>query len=555
MDSKNEHKKENVIGTREIINAGEILKEYKTAKSSLEQRIIEEEMWWKLRHWEVLRRKQQTDRGYQPTSAWLFNALINKHADAMDNYPEPVCLPREQKDNEDALMLSSILPVILNQNQFEQTYSDNIWYKLKHGVCGYGVFWNNDKENGLGDVDIKKIDILNVFWQPGITDIQNSANIFIVDLVDRDALTSAYPHIKNKLITSNDRIIELGDYIYDDSINTDNKLLVVDWYYKKRVNGRTVLHFCKFVGDILLYASENDPLMENGWYEHGLYPVVFDVLYPVEGTPFGFGVISVTKDPQSYIDKMDRNIMENMDWATRVRYFGKKSMGINEKDFLDLDKQIVEVEGDISEERLRPISVAVLPDVYLTIKQQKIEELKETSANRDFSQGSVTGGVTAASAIASLQEAGNKTSRDMIASSNRSFVKIVSQVIELIRQFYTEKRCFRITGESASGYRFVNYSSEGIAERLEGCDLYGNPIYRRPIFDIDVKARKRNPFSRLSQNELAEELYAMGVFDEGNEEKGLALLDIMDFDGIEKVRENLRASLNKKSELYNQWSR
>ena len=192
----------------------------------------------------------------------------------------------------------------------------------------------------------------------------------------------------------------------------------------------------------------------------------------------------------------------------------------------------------------------MLPDVYLTIKQQKIEELKETSANRDFSQGSVTGGVTAASAIASLQEAGNKTSRDMIASANRSFVKIVSQVIEIIRQFYTEKRCFRITGESASGYRFVNYSSEGILERLEECDIHGNPIYRRPIFDIDVKARKRNPFSRLSQNELAKELYAMGVFDEGNEEKGLALLDIMDFDGIEKVRENLRTALNRRMEQY-----
>ncbi len=538
-----------MITQKDVIMAGDILKEYKNAKTALEQRIIEEEQWWKLRHWEVLRRKNKTTSNYEPTSAWLFNALINKHADAMDNFPEPVCLPREQKDNEDAHMLSSILPVILNHNEFEQTYSDNMWYKLKHGVCAYGVFWNNSRENGLGDIDIKKIDILNIFWQPGITDIQNSANLFIVNLADRNELTAAYPHVKKELLTEGDKVIELGDYIYDDNANTEDKLLVVDWYYKKQQNGKTVLHFCKFVGDILLYASENDPLMTEGWYEHGLYPVVFDVMYPVEGTPFGFGVISVTKEPQTYIDRMDRNIIENMDWATRVRYFGKKSMGINEKDFLDLDKQIVEVEGDISEERLRPITVSVLPDVYLTVKQQKIEELKETSANRDFSQGSVTGGVTAASAIASLQEAGNKTSRDMIASANRAFVKTVSLVIELIRQFYTERRCFRITGEVEGGYAFVNYSNSTLREKLIGCDFEGNPLYRRPIFDIDVKARKRNPFSRLSQNELAKELYAMGVFDEGNEKKALALLDIMDFDGIEKVKDNLRANMNSSNRI------
>lgn len=543
---KKEHLSNDFIGKKEVLKAGEILKEYKTAKTALEQRIIEEEQWWKLRHWDVLRRKSNVAGNYEPTSAWLFNALINKHADAMDNFPEPVCLPREQKDNVDAHMLSSILPVILNHNEFEATYSDNMWYKLKHGVCAYGVFWNNARENGLGDIDIKKIDILNIFWQPGITDIQDSANLFIVNLVDKDDITAAYPSIKKELLTTHDKVIELGDYIYDDSVNTENKLLVVDWYYKKHRNGKTVLHFCKFVGDILLYASENQPDMVNGWYEHGMYPVVFDVMYPVEGTPFGFGVISVTKEPQTYIDRMDRNIIENMDWATRVRYFGKKSMGINEKEFLDLDKQIVEVEGDISEERLRPIAVNTLPDVYLTVKQQKIEELKETSANRDFSQGSVTGGVTAASAIASLQEAGNKTSRDMIASANRAFVKTVSLVIELIRQFYTERRCFRISGENNGGFDFINYSNTTLRERLIGEDDNGNPLYRRPVFDIDVKARKRNPFSRLSQNELAKELYAMGIFDEGNEKKALQLLDIMDFDGIEKVKDNLRENMRYK---------
>ena len=110
----------------------------------------------------------------EPASGWLFNSVANKHADAMDNYPEPAVLPREEQDKADAEQLSKILPVILEYNDFEDTYSDSWWYKLKSGTAVYGVLWNPEKENGLGDIDVKKIDILNCFWEPGVQDIQDS---------------------------------------------------------------------------------------------------------------------------------------------------------------------------------------------------------------------------------------------------------------------------------------------------------------------------------------------------------------------------------------------
>ncbi len=548
--SKDEPKSRRSTLTHEDIAASlEILKEYKKAKSALEDRIVEDEQWWKLRHWDVLRRKTSSD--VEPASAWLFNSLINKHADIMDSFPEPVCLPRNADDSDTAKLISSVLPVIMEQNDFEKIYSDNSWYKLKHGISAYGVFWNNAKENGIGDIDIKRIDVLNIFWQPGITDIQDSANVFIVNLVDKEKILAAFPEAKKQLLKAQDKVIELGTYIYDDAVPTDDKFLVIDRYYKKIEGGRTVLHYCKMIGDVLLYASENDPLYaEKGWYDHGMYPIVFDVLFPEEGTPFGFGIIAITKQPQTYIDRIDKNLLENMDWATRIRYFGKKSMGINEADFLDPDKRIVEVEGDISEERLRQITVTPFSDVYLALKKQKIDELKETSSNRDFSQGSVMGGVTAASAIAALQEAGNKNSRDMISSSNRAFVKIITLIIELLRQFYTESRTFRIIGSNSDGYDFVSFDNSLLniespaMDMVNSCSDSSAMVYRRPVFDVDIKARKRNPYSRLSQNELAKELYSLGVFDAGNEEKALALLDIMDFDGIEKMREQIKSKMN-----------
>ena len=82
------------IGANEIHKARQTLLEYQQGKSNLEQNIIENERWYQQRHWELLRR--ENTGGVEPTSGWLFNAIQNKHADAMDNYPSPNILPREE---------------------------------------------------------------------------------------------------------------------------------------------------------------------------------------------------------------------------------------------------------------------------------------------------------------------------------------------------------------------------------------------------------------------------------------------------------------------------
>lgn len=540
------------IGKEEIARAIDTLTRYKQGKANLENRIVEDELWWELRHWEAIgrtdgsRAKKIADGSPQPTSAWLFNSITNKHADAMDNYPEPVVLPRERSDEESAKVLSSVLPVVLEYNDYEQTYSDNWYEKLKHGTAAYGVFWNSQKENGLGDIDIREIDLLKLFWEPGVTDIQKSRNLFIVDLVDEDILEQQYPQYKGKLGGST---VDVKQYIYDDTVDVSNKSVVVDWYYKTRsASGRSILHYAKFVGDTLLFASENEPeYQERGWYDHGEYPVVLDVLFPEKGTPVGFGYVAICKDPQLYIDKLSANILENSMMATKKRFFASSNTGINEEEFLDWSKPIVHVEGELDDKRLKEIVTQPLSDIYVTVAQMKIEEMKDTASNRDVNSGSTGSGVTAAAAIAALQEAGNKTSRDMISASYRTHVKINSLCIELIRQFYDETRSFRITGDTAGSYQFVDMNNAAIKEQ-EMAPLYPgqeqedgySPLFRKPIFDIKIKAQKKNPFSRMEQNERAKELYGLGFFNPERAQEAMGALEMMEFEGKDKVLEQVR---------------
>lgn len=517
-----------------------LLQKYKEQKKALDERILENEVWWRFQEWDLVNRgKAESERvDPEPTSAWMFNSIINKHADFMDNSPAPNILAREESDKNAAKILSEVVPCILDQCEYEDTYSDTCWDKIKSGSGLYGIFWDRFK-NGIGDITIKRCDILQMAWEPGIEDLQASPNLFYQSFVDNKILEAEYPQIRGQL---GDGILsEAQDYLGDDKKFTEGKSLVTDWYYKRTnietdadgiQHQLTAVHLCKICQGKVLYATENDPQMGGGLYEHGLYPFVLDTLFPDKNTPAGRGYIDIMKDCQMYIDKMSQGILKNAILGAKPRYFSKDGSGINEDEYTDTNREIVHYTGNPDD--LKPAEHYPLDGVYVMVHTNKIDELKETSGNGDFAQGTTTSGVTAASAIAALQEAGSKLSRDMIKTSYRAHKAVVFQVIELIRQFYTTSRVFRITGDNGQD-QYVTLDNQMLkAEPIEenfGLYLGG----RKPYFDIKIVPQKSSPFTKIAQNELAKEMYKLGFFNPQLADQALACINMMDFDGKEEV--------------------
>lgn len=546
------------IGEEQARKAMDTLQKYRQGKSALEARVIASEDWWRMRSWQRIQKGNQEDDKW--TSAWLFNVIMGKHADAIAAYPAPAIRPREPDDREEAAKLSSVLPVILEQNDFEEVYSDSQWTKLKQGTLIWHVKWDSSKLNGLGDISVQPVDILSFFWEPGVRDLQKSKNIFLTEMVDNDLLVEKYPELRGKL-NSNPQIQQ--KYNTDDVINFDNKSMVVDWYYKKYQNGRQVLHFAKLVGDTVLQSTENDteqkydtltlpdgsivqqpagrPMAETGLYDDGEYPFVVDALFPVEGSIAGYGYIDIGKSTQEQIDRMNQAIVKNAIMATTPRWFKRSDGSVNEQEFADWTKPFVHVDGNLGQDSLVPIQVNMISSNYIAILRDKIEELKWTTGNTDVNNGATNSGVTAASAIAALQEASGRSSKDSTKSAYRAYARMIRMVIERIRQFYDLPRQFRIIGQRGAE-QFVQYSNQGLQpQTLYGAN--GQPDgLRKPVFDIEVSAQKASEYTSMAQNELALQFFQLGFFNPQMVDQTLATLDMMDFDGkdsiIQKVQEN-----------------
>lgn len=531
------------IGVAQIRTAMDTLTKYKAGKSALEKRLIACEQWWKLQHWQEM---SPSGNPYDPQwrSAWLFNVIMGKHADAVAAFPEPAIRPREPDDRSEAAMLTSIVPVILEQNDFEETYSDSYWTKMKQGTLAWGVFWDSSKLNGLGDVSIREIDLLNLFWEPGVTDIQKSKNLFYAELVDNDVLKQRYPQVGDTLRSDNTFV---SKYKTDDQVDTTNKSLVVDWYYKKIENGKSVLHFCKFVGETVLSATENDPNMQSGLYEDGDYPFVIDALFPVKGSIAGYGYIDIGKSAQEQIDLLNQAILKNSVMASTPRWFIRSDGSINEKEYADWRKPFVHTDGNLGQDSVMPITVSPLSANDINVIQNKIEELKWTTGNTDVNNGSVSSGVTAASAIAALQEASGRSSKDATRSAYRAYARLIRMVIERIRQFYDLPRKFRIRGQLGTE-EYVTYSNQNLKQQ-EMLGLGGDVSWRKPVFDIEVSAQKSSEYTRLSQNELALQFYQLGFFDPTRADQALATLDMMDFDGKDEISQKIAQNGTLQQEL------
>ena len=518
------------VDEKRLKQATQRLKDYMSAKSPIDKRIIHAQEWWRQRNWKEIDRERGT-KGSQPrksATAWLKTSIIGKHSDYMEAYPEPIFLARNQEDEAEAQHLSEIVPVILKKIDFEETYSKVGWQKNIEGTGIYGITWDGQADNGMGEISIRRINALNIFATPGIEDIQDADNVFCTRMEDNVKLLAMYPQLEGRLGRD---AVTTSEYEPLEHKDKEDKTVVVDWYYKKHVNGREVVHYCQYVNDVVLYSSENER-PDRGHYDHGLYPFVFDTLLPDAECVYGQGLVDEAKDTQMDIDTINQAAVTNAICNATPRYFMRQDGGINPEQFLDWSIPLIDCNASLGNDTLQKVDVPQMDANTLNFYTSKVEELKTITGNTDVVNGDVPSGVTSGVAIAALREDSGRQSKDANRASYRAMKKLYLMVVELMRQFYTMDRQFRIVGEDGM-VSYLHYQNTGLQLQTQ-MTPYG-VSYRMPYFDVDVHVQRENAYTRMALNDLATQFYNMGLFNPMQAPQALSMLQMMEFTGKEKM--------------------
>ena len=496
-----------------IEKAKEAYKTYRADREPFIERVRDNERFYRKSYSMA---SAELDRRMHCDTPFIFSAIENARADAIDNFPSANILERDPDGTQAAELLSRIVPAQLEISDFKRAYKENIRNKLKYGTAVYGIFYNET----TGNIDIKSIDLIDIYVDMHVSDVQNSRFLFISAAVENDVLRERYPGFAG-LFDGDCEVQTLTE-----TVMLRDRTMVLDCYYKKPDGTVQLMKLCR---DTVIAATEDMEGYGAGLYNHNMFPVVFDTLYPVDHSPFGFGMIDIGKPTQTVINKLDYAITENIMCGAKPRYLAKRNGGIDEEEFRDLSRNIVHYEGDT--DAIRPINNASINDYYLMHRERKKEELKEILANRDFQQGQTSGGVTAASAIETLRQSGEKRTRSIINDTYDAYKRIVYMMIELMRQFFDKKRVYRVKddlGETS----FAGIDNSMLYRREWNED---GVTLSRIMFDIDVVPQRENPYSRETMNSTIMTFWNNGMLLPENAEIAVTALKNMNFDGKEKL--------------------
>ena len=433
----------------------------------------------------------------------LKSTFNNCVADQMDNMPEALMLPETKDLEEVAEDLTDVVRFVMARNNYESLHRRRVEDCFGTGTAVTQVAWDPDMDGGKGNVAVIRWPVEAFLWDPAADNIQDARAIFKVSWHPLSWYEQHYPEKFNDIGSDWAEYSGLGvpeAQEMDQPGDEDRAMLLEYWYRlydaKKR---RYTINVAYLAGGVLLEDTKDV-------YKHGMYPFVLDVYTPIEGLPVGDGLIQECAPMMRYINRYAAYIDTNLRMASKGRLLVDRNAGIDKDALLEWETDVVE--GD----RIDPSALQWMQTQPFTgaATQQMLQlqtDIKQDSGQNQFTRGETAGGVTAASAISALQEAGGKITRLRTHVLNQGFRAIVEQVMWLINQFYDSKRVLFITGrdENPNQRREVNADPDRLFGKHKGGTL------PPPPYTVQVQIQRRNPLRQQAQNELFMQAYSMAA--------------------------------------------
>lgn len=462
----------------------------------------------------------------------LKSTFNNCIADQMDNMPEALMVPETKELEAVAEDLTDIVRFVMARNNYESLHRRRVEDCFCTGTSVTQIAWDDAMDGGKGNVALLRWPIESFLWDPASETIDDARALFKVSWHPKSWFEQHYPD-KYDLIGADEgdwNGLGMPDAQDETHPGDEERVLLVEYWYRlyDADKKRYTINVAYLAGGVILEDAKDV-------YKHGMYPFVLDVYTPIEGLPVGDGLIQECVPMMRYVNRYANYIDMNLRMASKGRLLVNRTAGIDKDALLDWESDVVE--GD----RIDPSALQWMQTQPFSgaVTQQMLQlqsDIKQDSGQNQFTRGETAGGVTAASAISALQEAGGKITRLRTNVLNQGYKAMAEQVMWLINQFYDKKRVLMVTGnrEGVNERREVNADPE----RLFGSR--GKGVLPPPPYTVQVQVQRRNPLRQQAQNELFMQAYSMAA-QAGAPFPLSVLFRLLHVDGKERILPEIQA--------------
>lgn len=475
----------------------------------------------------------------QPVTPVIQSTIENIRADLADALPEAAIVADEAAYAGVAEKLCAVIKENHRRCRFENEYGLMVLDLLVHGYAVLEAGFDPSASKGVGGAFLRRVDVGGVMIDPLVSCLEDARCVFVTRLFPIESIKARYPgkaaeldgafsgagHFsseKGSTVFTGRGVAALDDVRSADSLakgSMERGVELIECFEREydAKTGAFSVQLTRLAGGVVLESSR-DGDSKGGVTGTGEYPFVITTLFPRRGTALGYGIVDMFKQQQLYADRLDQIIVKNALMASHNKLLVTSASGFEADDLRDWSKEVHE---GTSLSGITWFPTAPLPAYIISYAERLRASIKEESGQNEFSRGGVASGVTAASAIAALQEMSSKRSRMIQRSVHAAFEQAVRLELEAERV-------------GANVPRLVRTPSEAV---FTSADMYARTALGNllPIeFTVTVKATRENRFLVAAQNELALKLVQIGMI---TPEIGL---EMMNFDGKSEAVEKMR---------------
>jgi hypothetical protein len=501
----------------------------------------------------------------------IFTAIQSDVATQMDARPKIEYVPREPADFELAQILTEVADSDWERNNWLMELTAGVYDTRLYGSGFYEVGFDPDADLGAGAITFESDDLFYHFPDPNARDVNKKSRYHIVAKpMDVELLKKWYPKhaefikpdlvdlmAREKMDLGADRFkahnTDLGPMLGTDdgapgSATREQALYITcylldDEYEEEQKEQRepgsdetkvTYTQSLKYPqGRKICMAS--GVLLDDGPipYEDRKFPFARATCYILPREFWGMGDVEHQESPQRIFNKLVSFSLDVLTLMGNPVWVVDDTAGVDTDNLVNRPGLVIEKAAD-SEVR-REEGVQLQPFVLQLIDRMKTW-FDDVSGNNDVSRGADQGSVTAASAIASLQEAAKTRVRQKSRNLDAALQDIGQMYAARVFQFYDSPRIFRITNNQGANKYFKFHIAketmpDGSVQRSAVVQDYNHPDeatqspggYAMPRkipvtdatrFDVKVSTGSSLPAAKADRTNMAFKTFEAGAIDE-----------------------------------------
>lgn len=428
-------------------------------------------------------------------SNMVFSTIETIRPIMVDNNPKFLAVPRTPQGMEFSSDVQIALDYEWDREKMPLKLPAQLIPMLVYGTAVWFIQWDG-KKGEYGEISIKPVDPFNLFPDPLAEDVESAEYLIYATYKNANQLKQQFPDKASAIEGSRISMSELVSDRDSNDNSEENQVLVVEMWCRdwvtmdKDVEGNDKLKYPK--GRVITCLPELGILLSDkkNPYNDGRFPFILMKNYDIPFEFWGVGEVEQILSPQSYINDLTNQIIDNAKLTANMQWIVDKNCGIGKGKLTNRPGLVIRKNPGSEVKRDQPPAMPTYLREQIEVLKQDIQDI---SGVFDSLKGEKQGSVTAASAIMALQEASQARIRLKIKIMESFLSELACIVYSRMQQFWKLDRWVRVTDIEGNA-SFKEIGQEVLSNDFDLKVMAGStmPVNRNAMMDLMIRLAQTN---------------------------------------------------------------